>query len=504
MKNFCIKNFSFLPSDYDSMVTYLNEMLAQGWRLKWVKAGFGGFERITPPSGSVSTASSDSVQNAQITEAAGTDPAGNAGTPITYVVEPYPNTNLMTLRRMPKTWLNFYTGNHWYYIGKTRGNYIYCTDLADPEPPSSTSSMGKNNSKAQVLDAETKRNMLMIIAVILLCYWLSGSKAFMYAFVLTNTYQYLAVLLLVLLVFAVAAILLYSLEKVRLQARTFTPDSAGGLKRGMLYHIRNTVIAVLLLGFFLMETAGTPAILFYLLLPVAALILGGAVIIKIAQKDTSREKGRKLLPLTYAAGAVVVCLLLFSMTGIQRVNSAQKAAALEASLAKADALPLLRYRAFFDDLYTPRSKENNSHLGSNYLYEEANEDRSRIVFTNYSSMKTGFGADCIYNYLFSQAQTDYLGVFEKLDTSSWETGSVPDGNPSGNNISADAHAGTPDKTAMPEVYKITDRPAYLIRKGNTVILATVTEESGGAGDAAGSNASDERILEEIKKITAGA
>ncbi len=455
MKDFCIRNFSFLPSDYDSMVTYLNEQLAQGWRLKWVKAGFGGFERIK--------------------EEDGGDPKH-----LTYVVEPYPNTNLMTLRRMPKTWLNFYTGNHWYYVGKSRGNYIYCTDLENPEPPSSTSSMGRNDSKAKVLDAETKRNMILMIAFILLAYWLSGSKAFMYAFVLTNRYLYLSVILAVLLVSAVAAILLYSLEKVRLQSRTFTPDSAGGLRRGMLYHIRNAVILGLLLIFFLIETAGNPVILLYLLLPVAALVIGGAVIMKIAEKDPSREKGKKLMPLAYGAGAVVVFLLLFSMNGIQRANTAQKAAAQEASLAKADSLPLLRYHDFFEDSFTPRSKENNSHLGSNYLYEEANEDRSRIVFNNYTAMKTAFGANCIFNYLYAQAQKDYIGVFEKVDTSSWGSGS------------ADPAAGTDS----PEVYKITDRPAYLIRKGNAVILTTVTE-TGSSGSI-----SEEDILTQIKKITA--
>ena len=140
MKKTCIRNFSFLPSDYDCMLDYLNGMLKEGWRLKWVKAGFAGFEQTDP------------------------------GEHIVYVIEPYANTSLISLRRLSRTWLNFYTGNEWYFAGKTRGNYIYFTRNEHPKPPSSTSSLAKNDSKERVITTEIKRNALILAAIGFLVY----------------------------------------------------------------------------------------------------------------------------------------------------------------------------------------------------------------------------------------------------------------------------------------------------------------------------------------------
>ena len=57
-----VKIFSFLPSDYDCIEKYLEEKLADGYRLKWIKGGFAGFIKNDIPS-------------------------------LCYVVDPYPNTN---------------------------------------------------------------------------------------------------------------------------------------------------------------------------------------------------------------------------------------------------------------------------------------------------------------------------------------------------------------------------------------------------------------------------
>ena len=91
MKDSCIKIFSFLPSDYDSIENYLEEKLKEGYRLKWIKGGFAGFVK-------------------------------NESDNIRYVVEPYPNTNFITFKRLPKIRLDQYTENNWYFVGKTRGN----------------------------------------------------------------------------------------------------------------------------------------------------------------------------------------------------------------------------------------------------------------------------------------------------------------------------------------------------------------------------------------------
>ncbi len=423
MKNSCIKNFSFLPSDFDCMHAYLDEMLEKGWRLKWVRAGFAGFVK-------------------------------NELEHVHYVVEPYPNMNVMTIRRMPKTWLSFYTDNSWYFVGKSRGNFIYFTDRKDPKPPSQTSSMVKNDSKQKVISAEMTRNAALLVVLAFLTFQLLSSAKFMYAFVLTNLFQYLSVILAVLAASAVGAILLYALEIVRLSAGTFRADPAGGLKRGLLYHIRNGVILALLLLFFLLETADTPQLLIYLALPVIALIIGGAVIAAAAAKAGDGNTSKKIMPFAYAFGAVAVVLLMFSMTRIQAVNTAAKAAAAEASLEKADSLPLLRYTDFFSGEYKARSRENNSYLGKNYLYQEEDASREHIVFTNYTVMNSRSGARRIFTYLYDQAQTDYMGSFEPF---------VPSGNEA---VPGDA-----------EIWKIHDKNAFLIRRDNSVILATVSDSA---------------------------
>ena len=71
------------------------------------------------------------------------------------------------------------------------------------------------------------------------------------------------------------------------------------------------------------------------------------------------------------------------------------------------------------------------------------------VFTNYTETKNSFAANKIFNYLYSQAQTDYNGEFVPVETENAE-------------VSA---------------YKIDGKYAYLIKKGNTITLFTVSENA---------------------------
>ncbi len=402
------------------MISYLNDMLKAGWRLKWVKAGFGGFERID-----------DEHKH------------------LSYVVEPYANTSLISLRRLSRTWLNFYTGNEWYYIGRTRGNYIYYTDSPSPKPPSSTSSLAVNDSKARVIATEMKRNAAILVIIGFLLYKLLSSKAFMYAFVLTNFYQYAAVVLAMLAAASVAAIMLYSLETVRLSNGTFSPTAKTGLSFGRLYHIRNIAIVAYILAAFTISNLSTPVILLYMLLPVATLIIGGLVIVRIAHTHKAEaDTGKRIMPYAYIAGIVTLLLLMFSLSNIQKVQQANAAVQYETALMKAAALPHIAYEALFDGEYTERVKTNLSHMGDNYLYEQADESREHIIFTNCSMMRSKFAADKIYEYLYAQAEKDYMGSFEELQ---------------GYNEAS--------------VYKIKGQEAYLIRSGNTVLLTTVQGET---------------------------
>ena len=434
MKDTCIKNFSFLPSDYDCMISYLNDMLEAGWRLKWVKAGFGGFERLD-----------------------------EEHKHITYVVEPYANTSLISLRRLSRTWLNFYTGNEWYYIGRTRGNYIYYSNSDSPKPPSSTSSLAVNDSKVRVIATETKRNAAILVLIGFLLYKLLSSKTFMYAFVLTDFYQYAAFVLAVLAGASVAAIMLYSLETVRLANGTFNPTAQTGLRFGMLYHIRNVAVIAIVLIAFIISNLSTPVILLFMLLPIAALIIGGIIIVRLAHahKDES-DTGRRIMPYAYIVGIITVILLMFSLTNIQKVQQSEANRQYDIALSMAAALPHIHYEELFDGEHTDRVKTNLSHMGDNYLYEQADETRERIIFTNCSVMNSRFAADKIYDYLYTQAEKDYLGHFEELSDDN----------------------GT-------SVYKIEGQEAYLIRHGNTVILTTVQ------GDAAGINESLTGLLQQL-------
>lgn len=427
MKKRCIKNFSFLPSDYDCMSVYLDEMLRNRYRLKWVKAGFAGFEYI------------DQDEH------------------ITYAIEPYANTSLISLRRLSRTWLNFYTGNEWYYIGKSRGNYIYFTRNRHPKPPSSTSNLAVNDSKEKVISTEIKRNAAMLISIAFMLYKLAGSKAFMYAFVLTSLYQYLAVILAVIAASSAASIILYSLETVRMQMRSFVPSSETGLKFGMLYHVRNTLIIVLALIFFIIDNVGHPSVLIYLLLPVIVLTAGGIIIAHMADRNDDSEKiGRKIMPYAYVVGGITLLLLIFSMNRIQSMRSEINAEEYSAGLAAAEGMPHIAYDEFFDYDSIERVKTNISRLGRNYLYEEADVSRENIVFTNLCSMRTSFAADRIYDYLYAQAENDYSGSFEYIDMPAVLTSG------SGYGLS---------------ICTIPKQNAYLIRSGNSILLTTVSGDN---------------------------
>ena len=435
MKKTCIRNFSFLPSDYDCMLDYLNGMLKEGWRLKWVKAGFAGFEQTDP------------------------------GEHIVYVIEPYANTSLISLRRLSRTWLNFYTGNEWYFAGKTRGNYIYFTRNEHPKPPSSTSSLAKNDSKERVITTEIKRNALILAAIGFLVYKLISSKAFMYAFVLTEFYQYAEIILLIIVLAAVAAILLYSLETVRLQNKSFIADAKTGLSFGRLYHVRNFTLILLIAVFFIMANRSEPKIIFYLLLPVAALIIGGLGISGIVHKNSEDENpGKKVMPMAYGVGALTLGLLLFSLMNIQNLQKAQAEINTAKVLTEAQSEAHIVYTEVFDGTFTPRAKKNSSYMGVNYLYEEADEAREHIVFTNYSAMKSRFAADRIFDYLYTQAENDYVGTFKVIETSG--------------NI---------------EGYVMETHNACLLRKGNTVVLTTIN----GDADSTSVNAAIEELMQNL-------
>lgn len=407
-----IKIFSFLPSDYDCIEKYLEEKLADGYRLKWIKGGFAGFIKNDIPS-------------------------------LRYVVDPYPNTNFLTLKRMPKIRLDMYTENGWYFLAKTRGNYIFFTDKEDAEFPNL-----EPNAKEKTVAAETKRNGLIIAILAFIVYQCLTSKAFMYTYVLTNMYIYLSVILGFLGIISVSAIFIYSKEKLLLASKSYTPSSKDGISRGKLYTIRNFGVIILAFAFYFFETRNNPIMLLMLAVPVAIMITAAFVLKKIADKDPENAS-KKITPVAFIFGGVIMLFILFSLFGMQKINTSAADKALQESLAKAGSLPVVHYSDVFDgNDFLSRSKENNSLLGNNYLFSEADSDGNN-VFTNYTETKNSFAANKIFNYLYSQAQTDYNGEFVPVETENAE-------------VSA---------------YKIDGKYAYLIKKGNTITLFTVSENA---------------------------
>ena len=188
--------------------------------------------------------------------------------------------------------------------------------------------------------------------------------------------------------------------------------------------------------------------LLMLAVPIAIMITAAFVLKKIADKDPENAS-KKITPVAFIFGGVIMLFILFSLFGMQKINTSAADKALQESLAKADSLPVVHYSDVFDgNDFLSRSKENNSLLGNNYLFSEADSDGNN-VFTNYTETKNSFAANKIFNYLYSQAQTDYNGEFVPVETENAE-------------VSA---------------YKIDGKYAYLIKKGNTITLFTVSENA---------------------------
>jgi len=410
MKDSFIQPLSFLPSDADCLEAYLNEKLEEGYRLKWIKAGFASFVKNDMPH-------------------------------FRYAVDQYPNTSIITLKRESKIRMNLYGENDWYFLAKTRGNYVFFTDNDEAEYPNFES-----NAKLKTVDAESKRNSAIIIILGLLVYLCARSKAFVYTYIFTNLYMYITIILAFLGIISLSAIFIYSKQKYRMINKLYKVDTKEAIKRGRLYTIRNAGVLLIALACYLFETKDTPMNWVFFLIPIILMVIGAIVIKKIFDKDP--EKGRKrIVSLTYGMGAILLVVIVFAFTRINDINTAKAEEEYKASLAKSVNLPVLQYDDFFDGEKTSQCRELNSLIGMNYLFQET--DGENTVFTNYSSLNNSFAADKVFNYLFEQAQIDYQGTFGIVETDN------------------------PDA----QLYEIPGKYAYLIRKGNDVTLMTITDNA---------------------------
>ena len=408
MKDSFVQSLSFLPSDADCLEAYLNEKLEEGYRLKWIKAGFASFVKTDYPH-------------------------------FRYAVDQYPNASVISLKRESKIRMGLYNENDWYFLAKTRGNYVFFTDNEEAEYPNF-----EKDLKIRTIDAESKRNSAIILLIGVLIYFCIRSKAFMYTYVFTNLYMYITLILAFLAGVSFAAIFMYSKQKYRLINKLYTVDTAEALKRGRLYTVRNIGVIALALLCYLFETRHTPLNWVFLLIPIVAMV-GGAIFIKKMFNKSPEKDGRKLVPLTYGIGAILLVAVLFSFTSINRLNKENAEKAYAESLANSNTYPVLHYDDFFEGEKTSQCRELNSLLGVNYLFQET--DGENTVFSNYSSLSNSAAADAVFSYLFEQAQIDYQGTFELKAA---------------------------DNTYA-QLYSIPDKHAYLIRRGNEIILMTLTD-----------------------------
>jgi len=371
-----ISMFSFLPTDFKAMQTFLEAKLEEGLRLKWVKWGIAGFEELD--------------ENTDY---------------FIYAVDPYVNQNAISFGKMPRVRQNMYMENKWVFIGKTGGTHIYY----------STSEEGEyipvdDDAKQKVGKSCMTRNGAVVAAVLLLAYYLSQSKAFMYNMLLSSTMQGIAVL--------GAFLALASVFAIFANASALASYGGDGYeaakKRGLILPIRRFGLLAILLIFFIIALSKKPEAIPFAVIPLVIISIAGIIIVLMAKKSPVNLQ-KRITPVVIIAGALMTFAIVYSVSGMNTNTSRSAAQRNQDALAKSDSVPVLHYEQFFDGECNSTCKENNTVIGENYLFQEFNDEADKIVFSNYTKLNYKFAVNKIFNYLYDQASSDYGGSFELID-----------------------------------------------------------------------------------------
>lgn len=362
MKPSCIKFFSFRPENHTEMKQYLEDMLKDGWRLKWCKSFFAGFER---------------TENKNLR----------------YIVDPYAVTSIANLKKFPKFRLNDYMENGWYAITKSKGCCILCTDDTEAEIPELESGMEKKIQNTCKIGS-----ILLSILILALMIKAFTVSAIVYAVLLTDIYILLVGILGFLVVFnLINAVMILGNQS------SDTNKPQGMSKRYILHDIG--LLCFILIGI-LLQARQQPSMVIYLMLPIIVIILGTMIMIKMSRGTKSaRDSNKKLIPIACVLGVALLVLIPFSLNRLKAGGMTDTNARQDLLLAQSDELPVMHLSDFFpNDAVEKAVKENASILGTNMLYAEETDELS--VFTNYTVMKNTKYASRIFYYLYGQAQID--------------------------------------------------------------------------------------------------
>ena len=360
--------FAFRPEQYHEMEEYLNDMLAEGWRLRWCRGILAGFE-----------------------------PALEEEKNLRYVVDPEGATSLIYLRRYPKNRLNGLLRMGWYGVAKCKGCQILATvdpELVSPVPNQDQTPLIKNTCRLA--------SLLWILLLIVAVMWISTKKAVVYSLVLTNIYLVLGLLAAFMLVYHAANAIILTVSKKE-------PDNPRICKR---YLIHTGMLILLILVGTILEVGGRNDILLYMSIPIVIIALA----IILLQVNTGTRRNINRLSLIVGAISLVMCVLVVVLNNrMSDANAEWTAKQQETLLAQVDQLPVLRLSDLGDQSEPQQAVQTNSSiLGDNLLYAE--ESDAGYIFTNYTTMRSPALAKPIFNYLYQQAQVDFNETFE-IDTS---------------------------------------------------------------------------------------
>lgn len=352
--------FAFRPEHYREMEAYLQDMSQQGWRLKWCRGILAGFEQ-------------------------------EAGEPVRYAVDPYAMTSLIHFRRYPGSRLYERMQEGWTGAGRSKGCQILRTtntSLQSPVPAEDQTSLIRNTCRLA--------SLLIVLFILGMGGFLLSKPAVVYTLILTNLYLVVAAIAAFLLVYHACNLLLLLLPER-------SPSNPRLCKR---YLLHSGILLLLLLAAVLLMLGGRNDMMIYLLLPILVIIIG-SIALKILSHHVDSHK---LFPAVVFMGVVLFGLIIFANTRLSASSTQWTAQRQEELLAHADSLPVLHLADFGDTSEMQNAVQTNqSLLGSNLLYAE--ESETGYVFTNYTTTRSVFLAEQIFQHLYQQAQADFGEVF---------------------------------------------------------------------------------------------
>lgn len=365
MKKSKVCLFAYRPEHYRQMEGYLNKMMAAGWKLKWCKGIFAGFEP--------------------------------ADRDLRYGVDPEAMTSLAYFRRLPKRKLNARMAEGWHAVARSKGCQIYAT--VQPDAPALTP---QQDIGSLVKGTCRLASLIWVLVLTAVGLWLYNQESFLYSFVLTDWYLVLGLLCVGLLIY-------HAVNAILLTLPQGPPTNPRICKRYVVHNLM--LLAVVLLAIAL-GMGGRNDMLLYLAIPIITIFVG---IIVLHAFSNSEGNSNRLTIAVVLISALLFVMIIFLNGRMSAANVEWNKKQQEALLEQVDQLPVLQLSDFGDSSEPQQAVQTNSSvLGDNLLYAEKSE--SGYIFTNYTTMRSPALAEPIFDFLYQQAQVDFNATFE-IDSS---------------------------------------------------------------------------------------